>query len=182
LSFLAGKKAMIRKCEEKDFEAVYSVINDAAQAYKGVIPADRFKEPYLSREELRHEIEQGVVFWGYEENNQLIGVMGIQPVQDVTLIRHAYVRTKRRNQGIGGKLLSALLGRTDRPVLIGTWKDATWAITFYQKHGFKPLSTQQTDRLLRKYFSLNERQIQTSIVLADKKWLSIHQKTDTTTR
>jgi len=173
---------MIHKCEEKDFEAVYSVINDAAQAYRGVIPADHFKEPYMSKEELRHEIEDGVVFWAYEENGRLIAVMGIQAVQDVTLIRHAYVRTKRRNQGIGGKLLSALLGRTDRPVLIGTWKDATWAIAFYQKHGFKPLSSQQTDRLLRKYWSLHERQIQTSVVLADKKWLSLHQKTDATSR
>lgn len=165
---------MIRKCEQKDFESVFDIINDAAQAYKGAIPKDRWKQPYMSKEELRHEIDDGVLFWGYEEDGRLLGVMGIQPVKDVTLIRHAYVRTERRNQGIGGRLLSALLTQTDRPVLIGTWKAATWAIAFYQKNGFRLVTEQQKDELLKKYWSLHKRQIETSVVLVDKKWLDLN--------
>ena len=161
---------MIRPCTAEDFETLYAIINDAAQAYKGHIPDDRWHEPYMSREELRHEIDEGVVFWGFEEQGLLLGVMGIQPVKDVTLIRHAYVRSERRNQGIGGRLLCALLGQTDRPVLIGTWKAATWAIAFYQKHGFRLVTEQQKDELLKKYWSLHRRQIETSVVLVDKKW------------
>lgn len=115
---------MIRQCQNSEFAVIHSIINEAAAVYKGVIPADRWKEPYMSEEELRHEIDQGVVFWGYESDNQLAGVMGIQNVLDVTLIRHAYVRTARRNQGIGGELLSFLRKKTSRRVLIGTWADA----------------------------------------------------------
>lgn len=159
---------MIRKCIDSDFEVIYEIINDAAQAYKDVIPMDRWNEPYMSKEELRHEIDAGVVFWGYEEDDGLIGVMGIQHVQDVTLIRHAYVRTAKRNQGIGGKLLSALRGQTTRPILIGTWADATWAIRFYEKHGFRLVSPAEKRRLLKKYWSIPGRQIETSVVLADK--------------
>ena len=128
---------MIRKCASSDFERIYEIINDGAQAYKGIIPADRWSEPYMSREKLRHEIDDGVEFWGYEEHGVLAGVMGLQHVQDVTLIRHAYVRTSSRQRGIGAALLSHLREMTDRPVLIGTWADALWAIRFYEKHGFR---------------------------------------------
>ena len=161
---------MIRRCEAEEFEKIYGVINDAAARYKGVIPPDRWKEPYMSREELRHEIDDGVVFWGYYEEDKLMGVMGIQPVQDVTLIRHAYVRTAEQNQGIAKKLLSRLRKEATRPILIGTWAAAVWAIRFYEKHGFKLVSPKEKDRLLKKYWSIPERQIATSVVLAEEKW------------
>lgn len=161
---------MIRRCDGSDFEAIYAIVNDSAQAYKGVIPADRWRSPYMSRDELRHEMSAGVVFWGYEEKGELAGVMGIQQVQDVTLIRHAYVRTAKRNQGIGRRLLLHLQKQTGRPILIGTWADAVWAVRFYEKHGFRLVSQEEKDRLLRKYWSIPERQIETSVVLADRKW------------
>jgi GNAT superfamily N-acetyltransferase len=161
---------MIRRCDDRDFDLIWTIINDGAQAYKGVIPADRWTEPYMSREKLRHEIDDGVVFWGWEEAGDLAGVMGIQDVQDVTLIRHAYVRPGNQKQGIGGQLLSHLRRRTDGPVLIGTWGDAAWAIRFYEKHGFQMVSPQEKDRLLKKYWNIPERQIETSVVLADQKW------------
>jgi N-acetylglutamate synthase-like GNAT family acetyltransferase len=161
---------MIRQCDNSEFEMIYEIINDAAQAYKGVIPVDRWEEPYMSKDELWREMDAGVIFWGYEEDGQLVAVTGIQHVQDVTLIRHAYVRTAKRNQGIGGKLLSHLQKQTTRPVLIGTWADAVWAIRFYEKHGFRLVSSEEKDRLLRKYWSVPERQIETSVVLADQKW------------
>jgi len=110
------------------------------------------------------------VFWGYEEGGELIGVMGIQHVQDVTLIRHAYVRTAKRNRGIGGELLSTLRGQTTRPILVGTWADAVWAIRFYEKHGFRLVPPEEKDRLLRRYWSVPERQIESSVVLADRRW------------
>ncbi|HEY9205063.1 MAG TPA: GNAT family N-acetyltransferase [Candidatus Methanoperedens sp.] len=160
------KNTMIRKCREEDFETIFSIINDAAQAYRGVIPADRWNEPYMSKDELRHEMNAGVVFWGYEEKGELVGVMGIQNVQDVTLIRHAYVRTPNQNRGIGGKLLSHLIGMTTRPILIGTWADAYWAVYFYEKHGFHLVSMEEKDRLLGKYWSIPGRQIETSVVLS----------------
>lgn len=162
-------KEMIRQCDDMDFEAIYSIVNDAAQAYKGVIPEDRYSEPYMSREELRHEIKDGVVFWGYEESGKLVGVMGIQHVQDVALIRHAYVKTSRRKQGIGGKLLEFLRTQTDRTILIGTWADAYWAINFYKKHGFSLVSKEEKNRLLKKYWSIPDRQVETSVVLAEEK-------------
>ena len=158
---------MIRQCNKDDFEAIYAIINDAAMAYEGIIPADRWKIPYMPREELRHEIASGVIFWGYEEGGSLIGVMGIQDVQDVTLIRHAYVRTARRNQGIGGMLLKKLRLKTDRPILIGTWAGAVWAMRFYEKHGFRLVTPQEKDMLLNRYWSIPERQVETSVVLAD---------------
>jgi N-acetylglutamate synthase-like GNAT family acetyltransferase len=161
---------MIRQCTETDFETIYTIVNDAAEAYRGVIPADRWKVPYMSREELQHEIDHGVVFWGYEDAGQLVGVMGIQDVQDVTLIRHAYVRTDRRNQGIGGKLLAHLYSKPTRPVLIGTWAAATWAIRFYENHGFRRVTPEEKNRLLKKYWSIPERQVETSVVLAEPKW------------
>ena len=160
---------MIRRCNDADFELIYEIINDAAQAYRGIIPADRWKEPYMPKEELHHEINDGVIFWGYEEDGKLIGVMGIQDMQDVTLIRHAYVRTNMRNKGTGSKLLAHLRVLTDRQILIGTWADAVWAIRFYEKHGFIKVSKAEKERLLRKYWTIPERQVETSVVLAEKR-------------
>jgi GNAT superfamily N-acetyltransferase len=162
---------VIRPCSDGDFETIGSIINDAARAYKGVIPSDRWKEPYMSRAQLRHEMEDGVAFWCYAEKGELLGVMGIQRVKDVTLIRHAYVRPERQGQGIGGQLLTDLRGHTDLPILIGTWADAVWAVRFYQKHGFELLRPADKERLLRKYWSIPERQVESSVVLADHVWL-----------
>ena len=167
---------MIRPCDISDFETMYSIINDAAQAYNGVIPGDRWHVPYMSKDELNHDIDQGVVFWGYEEDGQLIGVMGIQDVKDVTLIRHAYVRTAKRNQGIGGRLLSELRKKTARPTLVGTWADAVWAIRFYEKHGFEVVTPQEKERLLKTYWSIPDRQIDTSVVLADQRWFDLSER------
>ncbi len=161
---------MIRRCEEGDSEAIYEIVNDAAQAYRGVIPADRWHEPYMPREELRREIEAGVVFWGYEAEGELVGVMGIQDVGDVTLIRHAYVRAAWQRRGVGGKLLRHLCGLSEKPILIGTWADAEWAVRFYQKHGFRLVTREEKDRLLRKYWSIPARQVETSVVLAGPRW------------
>lgn len=165
---------MIRECHDGDVALVYTIINEAAEVYKGVIPEDRWKEPYMPKSELLHEISEGVVFWGYEENGQLVGVMGIQPVEDVTLIRHAYVRPAYQSRGIGGLLLSALRQKTTGPLLIGTWANALWAIRFYEKHGFQLVTSEQKDRLLRQYWSIPERQIDTSVVLADHNWFDSH--------
>jgi len=159
----------IRPCEERDIEIIYEIINDAAQAYRGIIPTDRWKEPYMSKDELRHEIDEGVTFWGYIENGELLGVMGMQDIEDVTLMRHAYVRTARRSQGIGGRLLSELLKKTRRPILIGTWAAAVWAVRFYEAHGFCLVSPEEKDRLLKRYWSIPERQIETSVVLAGRR-------------
>lgn len=161
---------MIKACTESDFEAIYAVINDAARAYKGVIPADRWHEPYMSRAELQSEIEAGVAFWGFYEGDEIIGVMGIQDVLDVTLVRHAYVQTGRRNQGIGSRLLAHHYRQSERPVLVGTWAAAVWAIRFYEKHGFRLVTPTEKDRLLRKYWSIPDRQVETSVVLADERW------------
>lgn len=161
---------MIRRCDDLDLDVVWAIINDGAQAYKGIIPADRWTEPYMSREKLRCEIDEGVVFWGYEETGSLVGVMGLQQVQGVTLIRHAYVRTTSQKRGIGAHLLSHLRGLADSPVLIGTWADAVWAIRFYEKYGFQIVGRQEKNRLLKRYWTVPERQIETSVVLADAKW------------
>ena len=165
---------MIRRCESGDLQVMYEIVNDAAQVYRGVIPEDRWQEPYMPMEELRHEIDDGVAFWGYEVDGELVGIMGIQDVQDVTLIRHAYVRTDCQGQGIGGKLLAHLCALTERPILIGTWADATWAVRFYQKYGFRLVSTEEKNRLLHKYWSIPERQVETSVVLANGTWLARH--------
>ena len=165
---------MIRRCLESDFEATYIIVNEAAQAYRGVIPTDCWRKPYMTRDELRNEIRDCVVFWGYEENGDLLGVMGIQNVKDVSLIWHAYVRSTNQNYGVGGKLLSHLRSLTSRPILVGTWKDATWAVRFYTNHGFKLVSNETKDRLLREYWSISDRQIETSVVLADDTWVRQH--------
>jgi GNAT superfamily N-acetyltransferase len=157
---------MIRSLLPADFDAILKVINDAAQAYQGVIPDDRWKEPYMSAEELREEIEAGVRFYGWVEDGYLLGVAGIQALRDTTLIRHAYVLPGCQRKGIGTRLLEYLIGLAEPPeVLVGTWADATWAIRFYKKHGFKLVSSREKDRLLRKYWNIPERQIETSVVL-----------------
>jgi len=154
---------------------MYAVINEAAQAYRNVIPADRWKEPYMPRVELQHEIADGVAFWCFEEQGKLLGVMGIQEVQDVTLIRHAYVRSDQQRKGIGSRLLRHLLSQTQRPTLIGTWADATWAVRFYERHGFRLVTEDEKVRLLHRYWSIPERQVETSVVLADPRWLAVRQ-------
>ncbi len=161
---------MIRRCTDADVETMLSVINDAATAYKGVIPDDCWKEPYMSREELEREIADGITFWGFEEDGLLLGVMGIQDRGPVTLFRHAYVRTARRNGGIGTQLLRHLEQLTDKPVLIGTWERATWAVRFYEKNGYRVLSRAETNYLLDKYWNLPDLQIITSVVLANAQW------------
>jgi len=161
---------MIRRCDEDDLELIWAIINDGAHVYKGVIPEDCWTEPYMSKNELRHEINDRVRFWGYEEEGKLAGVMGFQPVKDVTLIRHAYVATSSQRRGIGARLLSHLLKLTPGPVLIGTWSDAVWAIRFYEKHGFQLVRPQQIKRLIKQYWSIPERQIEASVVLADPRW------------
>jgi N-acetylglutamate synthase-like GNAT family acetyltransferase len=171
---------MIRRCGNLDFELIWTIIYDGAQAYKGIIPADRWIEPYMSREKLGHEIDDGVVFWGYEETGTLLGVMGIQEIQDVTLIRHAYVRTSSHKRGVGTQLLRYLQELASGPVLIGTWADAVWAIHFYERHGFKRVGRQEKDRLLKKYWTVPERQIETSVVLADRNWWELSNKHDAT--
>ena len=155
---------------------MYAIINDAAQAYKGLIPVDRWHEPYMPMEEMEEEIRDGVEFWGFEEDCELVGVMGIQDRGEVTLMRHAYVRTARRKRGIGTRLLRHLEGLTDKPILIGTWAAAIWAVRFYEKNGYIPLSRIETERLLRLYWSIPERQITTSVVLANADWKSSNQE------
>ncbi len=167
---------MIRLCTDNDLYAIFEIVNDAAQAYKGVIPDDCWHEPYMPKDYLRNEMHSGVMFWGYEENGELLGVMGIQDVQDVTLVRHAYVRTKHRNKGIGGRLISHLKTLATRPTLVGTWQAATWAIRFYEQHGFKLVSWEEKERLLRKYWNIPERQTETSVVLADERALAMLRK------
>jgi len=161
---------MIRKCTQRDLRVIYTIINDAAQAYKGVIPEDRWHEPYMPIEELKHEMDDRVEFWGYEEAGDLIGVMGLQDKGDVYLIRHAYVYTSSQNRGIGRELLRHLERMTDKPMLIGTWANATWAIRFYEKNGYRLLSRSQTERLLKKYWKIPARQVVTSVVLANSRW------------
>ncbi len=157
---------MIHTLAASDFDAILEVINDAAQAYRGVIPGDRWKEPYMSAEELGKEIEAGVQFFGWTEGERLVGVAGIQALGDTTLIRHAYVLSGCQRKRVGTKLIKYLivLAGTDE-VLVGTWAAATWAIRFYEKHGFKLVSSREKDRLLRAYWSIPERQIETSVVL-----------------
>jgi len=164
---------MIRHCNSQDLETIWAIINDGARRYQGVLPEDRWKEPYMSREELTHEINEGVEFWGYEASGALAGIMGLQQANDVTLIRHAYVLTSHQNQGIGAKLLSHLKELTDRPVLIGTWASASWAIRFYENNGFRLVPQEEKESLLKKYWSIPQRQVETSVVLVDSKWRAL---------
>jgi len=159
---------MIRRCSEKEINVICEIINDASIAYKGIIPGDRWKEPYMPLEELQHEINEGVGFYCYEESGEIIGVMGIQDVKDVKLIRHAYVRTRKRKGGIGSELLRFLIKSQHKPILIGTWKDARWAIDFYLKNGFREVSEDEKNILLKKYWNIPERQVETSTVLTNQ--------------
>src|ERR1700741_4525728 len=165
---------MIRRCDEEDFELIWAIINDGAHVYKGVIPEDCWTEPYMSNSELGHEINDRVRFWGYEEEGKLVGAMGFQPVKDVTLIRHTYVATGSQLRGMGARLRPHLRNLTPGPVLIGTWSDAVWAIRFYEKHGFQLVRPQQIKRLIKQYWSIPERQIEASVVLADPRGWDIH--------
>ncbi len=167
---------VLRSTNDSDFEAIYDIINNAAEAYRSVIPADRWHEPYMSRGVLSGEIRDGIVFWGAERNGRLDGVMGIQDKRVVTLIRHAYVRTGIQKQGIGSFLLQHLESVTEKPILIGTWADATWAISFYQKNGFQLVTAKEKTMLLKKYWTIPDRQIETSVVLADPRWISANPK------
>jgi GNAT superfamily N-acetyltransferase len=156
----------IRRCRDDDRPAILAIVNAAAEAYRGVIPADRWHEPYMRADELDGEIAAGVAFWGYEDEGGLAGVMGIQTVGDVDLIRHAYVRPGRQRGGVGGALLRHLRDRASRPMFVGTWAAAGWAIRFYERHGFELVSPERKTELLRTYWSIPERQIETSVVLA----------------
>jgi N-acetylglutamate synthase-like GNAT family acetyltransferase len=156
----------IRRCRDDDREAIFAIVNAAAEAYRGVIPADRWHEPYMPREELDEEIRSGVAFWGYEDGGELVGVMGIQPVRDVDLIRHAYVLPDRQGEGIGAALMKHLTATATRPLLVGTWAAAEWAIRFYRRHGFEQVSPERKNELLKTYWNIPERQIETSVVLA----------------
>ena len=161
---------MIRPCNAMDVPVMLEIINDAARAYRGVIPADCWAEPYMPEDELRREIEDGVQFWGVEQEGHLVAVMGIQHVRDVSLLRHAYVRTVSRQKGFGGELLGVLRVQTSKPLLVGTWAAAAWAVRFYEKHGFRLVTPGEKDVLLKKYWNISDRQVETSVVLADQKW------------
>jgi GNAT superfamily N-acetyltransferase len=157
----------IRPCRADEHGAILAIVNAAAEAYRGVIPADRWHDPYMSADELEGELGAGVAFWGYETDGELIGVMGIQPVQDVDLIRHAYVRPGSQGKGVGGDLLVHLRSLNARRMLVGTWAAAAWAIRFYERHGFEQVTPDQKSELLKKYWTIPDRQIETSVVLSD---------------
>ena len=162
---------VIRACEARELSRIHLIINDAAAAYRGVIPHDLWHEPYMSEQALAREFEAGVRFLGwYAPHDGLLGVMGAQNVRDVTLIRHAYVLSAKRRGGIGSALIAALMESTERPVLVGTWKAATWAVRFYERHGFR--LAKDTESLLRRYWAISDRQIETSVVLADRRWFA----------
>ena len=155
----------IRRCRDDDRDAILEIVNDAAEAYRGVIPPDRWHDPYMPAAELDGEIADGVAFWGYEADGALLGVMGIQPVDDVTLIRHAYVAPGRQRSGVGGALLDHLVATATQPLLVGTWAAAEWAIRFYERHGFVLVSPERKAELLRTYWTIPDRQVETSVVL-----------------
>jgi len=156
----------IRRCSDGEREAIFAIVNAAAEAYRGVIPPDRWHEPYMPMSQLEGEIEHGVEFWGYEEDGELLGIMGIQRLGEVDLIRHAYVLPASQGEGVGGALLEHLMEKAERPVLVGTWAAAEWAIGFYRRHGFEQVSPVRKDELLRRHWNIPERQIETSVVLA----------------
>ena len=162
----AAPNSSIRRCREDERSAILAIVNAAAEAYRGVIPEDRWHEPYMPAEELDGEIAAGVVFWGYEADGELAGIMGIQHVGDVELVRHAYVLPERQREGIGGKLMEELAASATRRILVGTWAAAEWAIAFYRRHGFEQLPRDEGAALLRRYWAIPERQVETSVVLA----------------
>jgi GNAT superfamily N-acetyltransferase len=163
----------IRRSAPADFEQILAIINDGAEAYRGVIPADRWHEPYMPAAELQRQIDEGIEFSVAEDDDgAMLGVMGFQDRSDVALVRHAYVSTRLQRGGVGTALLRHVQGLTTKPILIGTWADASWAIGFYQRNGFAVVPKQDTSRLLRKYWSIPDRQVDTSVVLADTRWLA----------
>ena len=156
----------VRRCRDDERDAILQIVNLAAEAYRGVIPADRWREPDMPSSELDEEIAAGVAFWGYESDGELLGVMGIQAVRDVDLIRHAYVIPGRQRGGVGSSLLEHLVGLSAQRLLVGSWAAAEWAIEFYRRHGFEMVTPQQKTALLRSYWRIPERQVETSVVLA----------------
>jgi N-acetylglutamate synthase-like GNAT family acetyltransferase len=162
----AARSSMIRRCTNDDIPTVEAIINKAAEAYRGVIPADCWHEPYMLRSELLDEIAKGVQFWGWQEAGVLVGVMGLQKIRDVTLIRHAYVRPSHQSRGVGSALLKRLVAQISTPLLVGTWASAEWAIRFYERHGFRLVGAEEKDRLLTTYWNIPSRQRETSVVLA----------------
>ena len=164
--------AKIRRSRDADAPAMLAIVNAAAVAYRGVIPADRWHEPYMSADELARERAGGVAFWVAEEDGRLLGVMGIQDKGDVALVRHAYVAPTVQRGGVGSMLLRHVIALTAKPVLIGTWAAASWAIAFYRRHGFTVVPDDEKDVLLRTYWSIPARQVETSVVLADARWAS----------
>ncbi len=158
---------MIRKCQKTDFNRIYLIVNEAAKAYAGHIPADCYHQPYMPKEELQREMQR-MTFFAWQEDQALIGVMASEPIKDVTLIRHAYILPQWQSHGIGGKLLQHILNQaTTSRILVGTWADAVWALNFYNKHGFKMLP--EKDKLLKNYWDIPDRQIETSVVLGIEK-------------
>ena len=165
-SYRLGPVDHIRRCRDDEREAIFDIVNAAAEAYRGVIPADRWHEPYMPREELEAEIAAGVAFWGYQDGGRLTGIMGIQDVGDVDLIRHAYVVPGSQRRGVGGALLERLADGATRRILVGTWAAAGWAIRFYERNGFAMVTPELKAELLRTYWTIPERQVETSVVLA----------------
>jgi GNAT superfamily N-acetyltransferase len=161
----------IRRCDDDDFATILRIVNAAAEAYRGVIPADRWHEPYMSDAQLRSDLSAGVAFWGFEADGELIAVMGLQPVRDVDLIRHAYVLPGRQRCGVGAALITHLRRQNTRPMLVGTWAAAHWAIGFYRRHGFVQVSASDKADLLKRYWTIPERQIDTSVVLANPPYI-----------
>ena len=172
-----NEMVLIRKSVEADLGAILAIVNDAAQAYREVIPVDRWRDPYMSKDELEKEISGGVVFLVAEQEGRLSGVIGIQDKGDVALVRHAYVAPTIQRSGVGTKLLRHVQGLTDKPILIGTWASASWAIEFYRRNQFTVVSKSDKDRLLRTYWSIPARQIETSVVLADGRWMEAQERT-----
>jgi GNAT superfamily N-acetyltransferase len=162
-----GTVSIVRPCRDDERATILTIINGAAEAYRGVIPADRWQEPYMPLQELNADIAAGVAFWGYEQDGALIGVMGIQPVRDVDLIRHAYVLSSSQRHGVGAVLIKHLRHLSARRILVGTWADATWAISFYRRHDFELVPSERKAELLRTYWTISDRQIETSVVLAN---------------
>lgn len=163
---------VVRPGVDAELPAMLAIVNEAAEAYRGIIPADRWHEPYMSADELAGEIRDGVVMWVAEEDGRVLGVMGLQDRGDVTLVRHAYVARAAQGTGVGTRLLRHVRGLTPKPILIGTWAAAVWAIAFYERNGFTLLQEAEKDRLLRTYWTIPARQIETSVVLADERWIA----------
>lgn len=170
---------MIRKCNHQDIDTVLGIINDAAVAYRDVIPETLYREPYMTREHLESEIQKGVVFFGFKQRGTLIGVMGVQEFPDVTLIRHSYIQTAHRRTGIGGALIDFHKNNTEKPILVGCLKAMTWAIHFYQKHDFHLVNDTERDKLRAKYWSLSQEHVRNSVVLVDQAYKQRLTQSDT---